>query len=509
MKRLYFIGLYILSVGFQAGTGFANPVDLSAPGGELGAASPKGYLEIWREIDGVGMQLGKGSYLPFRYKFSSDPAIKGILGPGFYVPMFEARNMLIREGTMRAYLPCGKGLYLWRDDVDSHKFQTPDKEWTGYVTGNDFIVWRNDGWKILYHDSRLTSITSDEKRTFTWNYDIITGGAGITENGQSIIAMEPGTAGQVAAFIFDGKRYKVEYGERPITQILVKQVVVKELDPALSSFKYPDGSADTFKFEMTPQRIPTLTFANKDGQQTAYSWDPKTYHIATEKGATGDWTYEIGDIAQNFDLPSISRGSSDGRTEGLTIDSQKGTYTSTAVDGTVTVTHVFETPGPLYHKVKSIEKTVNGQTTTISKASYDEAGRLIRKVDERGFITLFTYKDDIIKTSIGLTQNPEILAQLQQKEKEIKDVIENALTTNEKQDAIRSLAQFYMFGMLDNAKALSLVSQLDHSHAYMVRLQGIDNDSSLSIPQKRAGYQALLKEYPEYKDQLEFLINAN
>jgi len=171
MKKLKFSAHFILGMILVASCASANPVDLSVPGGELGAANPKGYLEIWREIDGVGLQLGKGSYLPLRYKFSSDPTIGGILGPGFYLPMFEARNSLIRERTMRAYLPCGKGLYLWRDTIDPNKFNTPDKEWTGYLNGDDFIVWRDDGWKVLYHKSRLASITSDDNHVFNWAYD--------------------------------------------------------------------------------------------------------------------------------------------------------------------------------------------------------------------------------------------------------------------------------------------------------------------------------------------------
>src|ERR1700760_3596316 len=97
---------------------WSRPVDLSAPSTALGASNSKGYLEIWREIDDIGLDMGKDSYLPLRYMFSSEENVGGILGPGFYVPMFEAKNVLIREQMMRAFLPCGKGLYMRRDEVD-------------------------------------------------------------------------------------------------------------------------------------------------------------------------------------------------------------------------------------------------------------------------------------------------------------------------------------------------------------------------------------------------------
>jgi hypothetical protein len=106
---------------------------------------------------------------------------------------------------MRAYLPCGKGLYFWRDTVDPNKFQTVDKGWTGYVTGDngdDFTVWRDDGWKVFYHKTRLTSITSDDNHIFTWSYDSVGAGASVSEDGQSILTIEPNVAGQVAAFVF-------------------------------------------------------------------------------------------------------------------------------------------------------------------------------------------------------------------------------------------------------------------------------------------------------------------
>ena len=64
----------LLGTSILAESAWARPVDLSAPTTELGAAGSKGYLEIWKEVEGVGFQLGK-SYLPLRYKFTSDPSV--------------------------------------------------------------------------------------------------------------------------------------------------------------------------------------------------------------------------------------------------------------------------------------------------------------------------------------------------------------------------------------------------------------------------------------------------
>ena len=196
MKPRTFTALFVASINLMAGSAWSRPVDLSAPTGGVGAANSFGYLEIWRQVDDVGLQQGS-SFLPLRYKFSSEPHTRGMLGPGFYVPMFEARNVLIREQMMRAFLPCGKGLYLRRDSVDQNKFQTVDQVWTGSLSldGEDFTIWRDDGWKLLYHNSRLTSLTTDDNHTFTWSYD---NGmpTGVTEDGKSVITVEPGADGK-------------------------------------------------------------------------------------------------------------------------------------------------------------------------------------------------------------------------------------------------------------------------------------------------------------------------
>jgi hypothetical protein len=514
METWKFFALFVMSLSLLTEHSSANPVDLSAPGGELGSANPKGYLEIWREIDGVGLQLGKGSYLPFRYKFSSDPSIGGILGPGFYLPMFEARNVLIREQVMRAYLPCGKGLYFWRDTVDPNKFLTPDKEWTGYITGvdgEDFTVWRDDGWKVLYHKSRLTSITSDDKNTFTWSYDN-GGGATVSENGRSIITMEPNVAGRVAAFVFDGKRYEVEYAERPVTEMLMGQVAIKELDQALTSFKYPDATTDTFKFVLTPARVPTLTFNDKDKHQTLYTWDAASNYIATETGPQGDWTYTIGAATQDFGVPPISRTSSEGKTEKIAVDNKMGTYTSTAADGVITVTHVFETPGPLYHLVHKVEKMEGKTTKTIFHASYDEDGRLIRSIDENGFVNTFSYKanGDVVKGPRLPPSDPDSLAALKTTEATLLSRVNISISSEAKCERLQDLAFFYIFKMGDCQKALSLVPlETNRLDACDIQIAATCNNPFLSDNQKADQLDKLVDLYPERKLNLQSLVKLH
>jgi YD repeat-containing protein len=288
------------------------------------------------------------------------------------------------------------------------------------------------------------------------------------------------------------------------------QVAIKELDQALSSFKYPDGKAEIFKFVLTPDLVPTLTFTDKSKQTTVYTWDPATDHLVSEEGPQGNWLYKVGAISQQYGVPPISRVSPDNKTEMIAIDQKKGTYTRQMPDGTTLITHIFETPGPLYQKVRNIEKITGKTTTLIYSASYDEMGHLIREVDGGGHITKLTYDSQgNLRSSItSLSTDPEILEQLNNKGRQLTDKIASSTSTEDKQNAIRNLVQYYLFDMLDYTKAKDLISQLDHKHAFVVLVQSIGFDQTTSSEQKVAAYQSLLKDYPEYKERLDFLINA-
>jgi len=506
----------VAGLGLLGGVGWGRPVDLSAPTGGIGSAGLYGDLQLWREVEGVGLQLGPGSYLPLRFRFSSSDNSRGLLGPGFYLPMFEAKNVLIREQMMRAYLPCGKGLYLRRDTVDLNKFQTLDGEWTGLVTnnGDDFILKREDGWKLLYHKGRLTSLVTDDNHTFSWDLDRSGLPSGVSEDGHPLITLEPNAAGQIAALIFDGKRYEIGYAERPLTEVLLGQTAVKELVQTLATFKYPDGTADTFKFELTPDRVPILTYTDKDKAQTLYSWDAATSHLATEKGPQGDWTYTVGKITQDYGVPTITRTNNTGKTESMAINTKIGAYTQQLADGTTLVTHLFETPGPLYNKVKSVEKIsiLDGKEviTTTFKASYDEAGRIIREVDEKGFISTFAYGQDgkPNRTLVSPPSDPQILDELKIQEKSFLADINKTSGVALRDDKFQTLGLFYIYKMGDPKKALALIPQMTgHIQIFNIKLHSIVDNKNLPLAAQAEQLQALIKDYPEQKEMLSQLID--
>jgi YD repeat-containing protein len=371
-------------------------------------------------------------------------------------------------------------------------------------------VWRDDGWTIVYHLGQLSSIRTDEGHVFNWDYDSGTHMAtGISKDGQPLVSVERNEQGFLGAVVINGKRFEMTYAQRPLTQMLLGQPAIKELALALSSFKYPDGKSDTFKFVLSQQLVPSLTFTDLDQKQTAYSWDVSTSHIATEQGPDGSWTYKVGDVAQSFGSPSISRTNLQGQTEGMTVDNQMGTYTQKGLDGVTTVTHVFETPGPLYHKVQKIEKIRDDVVTLNYRASYDEEGRLIRKIDDKGFVTSLEYGPfgKITKENTVLGSDPKLLKTLADEESELLQAVKTSKSSSDRDDALYDLATFYTSKMLDFKKALFLVNQMTNSEEiFNIELFAALGDPNMPEVERNSRITNLENRYPDHKAYMEKLV---
>ena len=471
----------------------------------------KGNLELWREIDGVGLDLGPGSYLPLRYQFSTEANIGGIMGAGFYCPMFEAKNILIREQMMRALLPCGKELYLRRDTIDSNKFQTLDGQWTGWLAGNDFIVWREDGWKLTYHQSRLITIQTDNNHEFEWTYDDRGISTGVSKDGQPTINVQSDLNGHISVFTFGGKRYTVDFADRPSMEVVNGQTVVGKLVSSLSAFHYPDGNTEKFKVLLAPpDLVPTFEFTDVNKKDVLYTWDAASGHIVSEKGPGGDWIYKIGDVADKFGVPSILRTNADGKSQGMAIDTKTGTYTATNLDGSTTVTHVFETPGPLYYKVHDVERIVNGKNSTLYKSSYDENGKMIQSIDPNGFTVSYKYDTNGHEVSrhTTLPTDIEVIQRLKKTEESLVSELKNA--PDEKDYYIEKLAMFYIYQELDSNKASALIPLVtEPSLIYRIQLHEIEGNPDATEAEKAFRLKPLLASFPEQAGQTTTLIQIH
>jgi YD repeat-containing protein len=492
--------LVVMGIGAMGLKG--SPVDLSSPAAELGAAGSKGHLEIWNEVPEVGLQLGS-TYLPFRYKFSSDRSVQGVLGAGFYAPMLEAHSVLIRPRVMKAGLPCGKSIYFWQVANDANKYQSVDKEWSGEVKGGDFTFRRSDGWEIGYRQGKLSSITCDDRHTYRWSYN---GNrlSSIERDGMTVISIGSGSDGQLISLTAHNKNYVVAYGARPMPEVRQGKVVVIDDASVLSKISGPGYQGAEFLFKMNPQGKPTLTLKEGSGQETTYTWNPANGILMSEEGPEGKWSYQVGKVTQEFGLPPLKRTSSDGKTESVVIDHKMGTYTVQGSDGVKRVTQVFTAPGPLYDKVKKVEESKHGVQKASMKASYDEAGRLIRKIDEQGNITTFNYDQN--GKLVGKTEvpSPAKAQKIREKEGKLLKSLEKTQNPEDRDVFLLRLGLLYIHDKGDHAKALSLLGGMTNPEfKYILQLHSITYDDSKTNAQKHRAYEKLKVDFPEKAQGLE------
>jgi YD repeat-containing protein len=196
----------------------------------------------------------------------------------------------------------------------------------------------------------------------------------------------------------------------------------------------------------------------------------------------------------------------------MAVDTKMGTYTSKALDGTTTVTKIFNTPGPLYQKVRSVEKTTSdGQTSIIYKASYDEAGRLVRNMDPNGFVVTYDYNNEGQETArhTVLPNDPGALRKIKEKESLLLSALNNA-PLGAKDTYIEKLAIFYVYGALNADKANALIQLVTEPDlVYRIKLAIIEGDPDATETQKATRLKPLLKAFPYRADQLNMLIQMH
>lgn len=491
----------------------AAPVDLSAPPNSLGAANAHGYVQIWREIDEV--DFGNGLKLPLRLRFSSEPQKESVslpLGMGFWCPLTDAKAYLKREKMLRCELICGKVMYLRRDKKDASKFYSLDKKWTGIVEAekNKITLSRPDGWELRYEGGMLKQLKTDSGRLLTWvrNGNLVTE---IREEGSanSPLKVALGAGNIPNGFYINGKFHSFELGKRPRVEEVAGQKVVAGIDSSVAVWKWPDGKQESFQFEVNERLQPDLELTDRQGVRSTYVWDGRTAKIVSSEDENGRWDYRVGTVSNDIDLPKLERTNDKSETEFLYVDKQKGIAESCTESRGHIVTEVFTSAGPLYGKVREINKVVNGKAVPILKCGYDDAGRLVRRTDNNGFTTLFKFSPDgRLKEKVCLPiRDPNILASLQRNEQVLLDAVKKAARGQHHDEAVQKLAFFYIHQLKDINKALPLAALVeDRQILFNIKAHAVDHDQTATPSQKVKGFQVLLLEFPEQKTLLETAI---
>ncbi|MEM1159275.1 MAG: hypothetical protein AAGH72_13590, partial [Verrucomicrobiota bacterium] len=349
----------VVGVWMQLTALWANPVDLSAPMNSLGDSNAYGYLQIYYDVEDINW--GDGLKIPLRYKFSSELKNPSpYLGQGFWMPMIESSCVLKRESMMRATLPCGKTMFLRRDQNQKNRFQTLDKEWTGIAQEDQFVISRADGWQLHYTDGHLTELHTDTGRILQWVYrnNLV---AEIHEAGSSQDApfqVETTSSGGIKGFIINGKKHQIEFDKKPRVETIQGSRLIAGLDESMSLWKYPDGKTEQFAHEIVQETL-TPSFKRTDpyGNESVYTWNPATGHILTD--AEG-WRYQVGAIKKMYDIPDVSRTNSKGQEEFVKVDNKIGTREKKTLEEGHVIRYAYRSTGVLHGKLRKVEQIKDG-----------------------------------------------------------------------------------------------------------------------------------------------------
>jgi YD repeat-containing protein len=302
----------------------------------------------------------------------------------------------------------------------------------------------------------------------------------------------------------NGKEHRFELEKRPIVKNESGMNVVEQLQPSLASWTWPDGKWESYEFAVTPEVVPTLKVTNAEKVATTYTWDPKNGHILSD----GEWTYQIGEVSKPYDLPRIERTNAKGEKEFTYTDQKAGITDRQTLEDGHRVTQVFSSPGNLYGKVRKIEQVdPKGNKTPVLQLSYDEQGRLYRKIDDSGFATIYKYKKDgRLESKVHVSsQNSK---ELDVEKNNLISAVMNSRTNVERGDATEALALFYIYKLHNFSEAQKLLPLMNNKKQIFNLKWRLIAESSKSSVDKIREINALAKEYPE-KQRLLGIITDN
>lgn len=353
--------LLIFASFLVVSTGWSRPVDLSAPKNTFPSVSSVGTIFVKTSVDQV--DFGGGVKLPVRINFSSADRYSPALGENWIFPLLESKTIFTSETAIRLNLLCGKVLFLYQKADSPETFVTRDKQWIGRVKKNIIIVSRDDGWEMEFDKGLLKKLRTDTGRIFSWFYEHgrVTSIQERGKNAQFRITYD-GKDGLAKEFIVNDRKYSCTVDGGRMEKLSVLKPKSNIMDEVILS---------------TVARVEKslrLTLVRK-GMTNIYQWGVES----RKAEQVNDFAFEIEKVDGSV-RPKITRVHPNGDTEFRYYHTGKGIYYSETLDGTQWIKHYYLTRGPLYMKVRRVEKhDVDSGVTEITESySYDKLGRMVR-----------------------------------------------------------------------------------------------------------------------------------
>ncbi len=94
------------------------------------------------------------------------------------------------------------------------------------------------------------------------------------------------------------------------------------------------------------------------------------------------------------DQAKVTRVDREGKSEYRYFDRAKGVSTSRDKEGVTKMVYFMRAQGASMNKVRKIEEIRDGRLSVLERNAYDEAGRMVRKIDSMGSVTIWEWNLD-------------------------------------------------------------------------------------------------------------------
>lgn len=499
MRSLFYsLGIFWLVLGAAIMPVRGCGIDWHTPRNHFSGVNERGEFSIWKDIGKI--DFGNGFTAPLAIGFKPNRGGQSCLGRGWIVPIMDANLVQVDDRKFMLTQPDGITRQFWRKKVTDSVLKGQGN-WRGAINDNTITLWAECGWKLVFNKGKFTSFTTPKNRIFNVVYE--NGRAmALQEQGRTWLKVETDMSGTPTALTFGMTRIGIELGDKPRVEIINGVNVVGGMERSLHTLRFPDKSQTNYDFGTDDQLQPTLKISGDTSR--FFTWNAATGRLLKE----GDWSYDIKPAKDRWMNAAIGRTNGQNQKEFWFKDMLNGTETVTSLNG-ITKVSTFFTSGNITGKIRSITETKNGITRTISARSYDDMGRLMRNVNADGVIRMPQYdaKGHLVKNLYGLDNNPANVASRNKREAELTEKVASAPAGQEKDQALKELAFFYIHDLHTPEKAAPLATQISGGkQKFSVLLHLVDYDQKLSPQDKVKQLQLLLTQYPGRSNVLNALI---
>lgn len=419
----------------------------------IGSADILGYA-IWTAP--LGDISINGETIPLRLDFTSDPRpppLSSPLGRGWSIPFFSSALVEDNQTSLRWHRPDGRIFYFTRErgnqdakpskPTDPVEFISTEASWRAVKDPRKrYVVISHvtNGTELFYEDGRLVRFrfAKPEKSAEVYLISYTRTGRPLRlyplSAGKALVEFDYDTGNIAKSVLIGDSPIALKFADTPLNQFssgpYLSEVAGSSLMPLTITYQTDGSEVNRVRFRQLADGTGNTGLAWKAVSGFITEDDGASYKIENPSlenagRVTSDRKKPLvpvdGIIPWNWQPQEakVTRIDREGKSEFRHFDRDKGVSTTRDKDGVTTIAYFIRAHGALANKLRKIEEIRGGKTIVLERNAYDEKGRILRRIDELGSVTVHEWSQDgdrerIIKDGVlieeVLYQNGRLLA---------------------------------------------------------------------------------------------------